>query len=218
LITIVPKEIEMIYSLLVAVGIWIGYYYWTTYKNEERTNRQIEINHAINKTKINLNNVEGNIYRELRDKALSTTAKQLNLKLDADKQIVYGVVMDWDIGQAALTLVALKTGDASMYLSTGQIYIGGNSHENIRAAALAFVDEAQAYIPKAKITYYTEELNKNCVSFYLLTNRHTFNFQEPFEYLINGHSEWKKLFDEGNKVVTEYRKIVDEQNGDLPEG
>jgi hypothetical protein len=206
----------MIYSLLVAIAIWTAYYYWTKYNNEQRTNRQIEINYAIDKTKIKLNNVEENLYRELRHKALSTTAEQLNLKLDAEKTIVYGVVMECDTGVAVVTLVAFKSGDASIYLSTGQIYIGGYSHENIRTAALAFVDEAQNYVKKAKITYYTEELGKNCVSFYLLTNKQTFKFQDTVKNLTIINSEWKKLFYMGDNLVAEYSKIVDKQNEDLP--
>lgn len=204
----------MIYSLLVAIIIWTAYYYWTKYNDEKKTNRQIEVNHAINKTKVKLTDEE-NIYRELRDKALSTTAEQLKLNLDGDKPIVYGVVIDWNIGQANVTIVAFKTGDASIYLSTGQIYIGGYAHEKIRTAALDLIDEAQNNVTKAKITYYTEELDKNNVSFYFLTNKHTFNFRQTFESLVNNSSEWTKLFDLGNKVVAEYRKIVDNRTENL---
>lgn len=202
----------MIYTFLIAVVVWTAYYYWTTYRNEEITNRKIEINQAIDKTKIKLTDVKENLYRELRDKALSTTAEQLNLNLDEEKTIVYGVVMDWDIGSAVVTIIAFQTGDASMYLSTGQIYIGGYAHEGVRTAALALVNEAQNYVPKAKMTYYTEELRKKCVSFYLLTNKHTFTTQVTLQNLANNWTEWRKLFDLGNNVVTEYKKIVDKQN------
>ncbi len=37
--------------------------------------------------------------------------------LDKNKTIVYGAVMDWDIGGAVATVVAFQTGDASLYIS-----------------------------------------------------------------------------------------------------
>ncbi len=76
----------MIYSLFAAIVIWTAYYYWTKHKDEQITNRKIEINQAIDKTKIKLYDVQENLYHELRDKALSTTAEQLNLKLEAVPQ------------------------------------------------------------------------------------------------------------------------------------
>jgi hypothetical protein len=49
-----------------------------------------------------------------------TTPDHLNLTLDESKTIVYGTIMDWDIGETIVTVVAFKTGDASMYLSSGK--------------------------------------------------------------------------------------------------
>ncbi len=95
----------MIYTFLVGVVVWIAYYCWSTYRDQEITNRKIEINQAIDKTKIKLTDVKENLYRELRNKALSTTAEQLKLNLDEDKTIVYGVVMDWDIDEAVVTII-----------------------------------------------------------------------------------------------------------------
>jgi hypothetical protein len=202
---------EILYSVMVAIVIWTTYYYWTTFRSKQTTDRQTQINLDLDKASIKLTDKE-NLYPELRNRALSTTAEQLNLKLDNEKTNVYGVIMDWDIGSAVVTIVAFKTGDASMYLSSGQVYIGGYACENIRTAALAFVNEAQNYVPKAKITYYTAALGKRCVRFYLLTNKLTFTFQETVENLTDNNSEWRKLFDLGNNVVTEYRTIVDKQN------
>ena len=63
------------------------------------------------------------------------------------------------------------------------------------------------------MTYYTES-SKKCVSFYLLTNKHTFTKQVTLESLANNWTEWRKLFDLGNNVVMEYRVIVDKENED----
>ena len=53
----------MIYTFLVGVVVWIAYYYWSTYRDQEITNRKIEINQAIDKTKIKLTDVKENLYR-----------------------------------------------------------------------------------------------------------------------------------------------------------
>lgn len=195
-----------------AVVIWTAYYYWTTYRSKQTIDRQTQRNLDLDKATIKLNDVKENLYPELRNKALSTTAEQLNLKLDNEKTIVYGVIMDWDMRDAVVTIISFQTGDASMYLSSGQIYIGGYVQENIRIAALAFVTEAQNCLAEATVTYYTSVLGQKCVRFYLLTNKHTFTFQETVENLANNTSKLRKLFDLGNNVIAEYRILVDKQN------
>jgi hypothetical protein len=117
--------------------------------------------------------------------------------------------MDWAVTNGVATIVAFQTGDASMYLSGGQIYIGGFAHANVKNAGLAFVKEAQNYLTKAIKTESTALPDKNCIRFYLLTNHGKFSYQETVENIQNKSSEWTKLFALGNKVITEYRAIVD---------
>ena len=117
--------------------------------------------------------------------------------------------MDWNIGQAVVTVIAFRTGDASMYVSTGQIYIGGFAHDNVKNAALAFVSEAQEYLPKAMLTDNTTLPQKGNVIFYLLTNKGKYSFQETVENLENKSSEWTRMFDLGNDVISQYRTIID---------
>ncbi len=55
---------------------------------------------------------------------------QLQLQLENDNDI-YGLVMDWNMGDAIVTVISFKTGDASVYLTTGQAFIGGYAHETV---------------------------------------------------------------------------------------
>lgn len=149
-----------------------------------------------------------NKYAELRSLALSATPQSLKLKFNNKIKTVYGIVMDWDINDGVATIVAYQTGDVSMYLSNGQVYIGGAAHLPVKNAGLNFANEAKKYISKTTETKEAPLPDKNSVRFYLLTNQGKFTFQEKFENLENKTSEWTKLFDLGNIIVTEYRKVV----------
>ena len=149
-----------------------------------------------------------NKYAELRSLALSATPQSLKLKFNNKIKTVYGIVMDWDINDGVATIVAYQSGDVSMYLSNGQVYIGGAAHMQVKNAGLNFANEAKHYIAKTTKTIETPLPDKKCVRFYLLTNQGKYVYQEKFENLENKTSEWTKLFDLGNTIVTEYRKVV----------
>ncbi len=91
----------------------------------------------------------------------------------------------------------------------GQVYIGGYAHDNIRKAGSAFVSEAQNYLSKTTATDTTPLPDKGCVRFYLLTNKGKYTSQETVTNIESKNSDWTKLFDLGNNVITEYRMITE---------
>ena len=194
-----------IYRLIVIVVFGSSVFSLTSCRSKTVTISQSETNQNIDTEKVRETKVQENMYPKLRNKSLTVTADQLHLKLDSNQTIVYGAVMDWDIGQTIATVVSFQTGDASLYISTGQIYIGGYAHENVRNAGLAFVKASQNYLSKAKATVNTFFPDKGCVRFYLLTNKGKFTFQETFENIKSKNSDWTPLFNLGNNVITEYR-------------
>ena len=196
---------KIIYVLIGLVLVGSILFYFTSCRNKSATSSHSEATQNIDTVKVRETKVQENMYPELRNKSLTITADELHLKLDSNKTIVYGVVMDWDIGQAIATVVSFQTGDASLYVSAGQIYIGGYAHENVRNAGLAFVNESQNYLAKAKATENTPLPDKGCVRFYFLTNKGKFTSQETVENITNKNSEWTQLFNLGNNVISEYR-------------
>ena len=112
-----------------------------------------------------------NKYAQMRNQALSVTTEQLHLNLDTIQTVVYGIVMDWGVGEAIMTVVSFQTGDASLYLNSGQIFIGGYAHENIKKAAVNFVNDGYRHLYRAILTTGNSLPDKNCVNFYLLTTR-----------------------------------------------
>lgn len=147
-----------------------------------------------------------NAFEGLRNMAFSATPEQLGLSLPIDKTIVYGVIMDWEMGGATASTIAYQTGDASLYLSSGGGVIGGGQHPNVNSAAKQFVRLAQTFFDKTTKTQTTPLPSTDEVKFYLLTNKGVYVGQEQMQNFENNSSIWLKLFEEGNIVLTELRK------------
>ncbi|ADQ80502.1 hypothetical protein Palpr_2369 [Paludibacter propionicigenes WB4] len=160
--------------------------------------------------KVTVTKVNENPYPGLRTQAINVTAEQLKLKLDDDKA-VYGIAMDWNMGNAIITVFSFTTGDASVYISTGQVLIGGYAHETVVDAAKEFVKIGENYISIAKKTDKIEPTNESKVDFYLLTKSGKYYIEDDLTLIQNGKSELSKLFEAGNKVITEYRLIADKK-------
>ena len=154
---------------------------------------------------------EENAFEGLRNMAFSATPEQLELSLPTDKTIVYGVIMDWEMGGATATTVSYQTGDASLYLSTGGGVIGGGQHQNVNSAAKQFVSLAQTFLDKTTKTETTALPSTDEVKFYLLTNKGVFVGQEQMKNFENNSSNWLKLFEEGNNVLTQLRLTTEKK-------
>lgn len=95
------------------------------------------------------------VYINLRTAALHRKVSELSLDVDPSSNQPYGVVMDWNVGQATSTIVSFATGDASMYYSTGGGWLGGYSVDKVNNASKQFVIAANAYVDKlSKVTDY----------------------------------------------------------------
>jgi hypothetical protein len=155
--------------------------------------------------------LEKNPFDGLRDMALSVTAEQLGLKISEEQTKIYGIVMDWDLGDGIATVSAYETGDASMYLNSGGGVIGGGQHENVRNVVFPYITKGQNFLSKATLTESTPLPDKNCVRFYFLTNKGRFMAQENMKNIESKTSEWFTLFEEANKVLSELRLISEKK-------
>lgn len=157
--------------------------------------------------KFTKNNIQDNPYSDLRNQSINVTPEQL--ELDSENG-VYGVVMDWDMGNAIVTVVSFITGDASVYISTGQAFIGGFAHESVLNAAKQFVKMGENYLPKSKKVDNYDPNEEYKVNFYLLTKSGKHYIEDEFANIENETSILLDLFEAGNKVITEYRLIESE--------
>jgi hypothetical protein len=179
-------------------------FYFTNFKSKSTAENKFTINQ--NRTTTKVHHTKENGYEELRNMAFKVTPEQLELSLPTDKTIVYGVVMDWEMGGATATTVAYQTGDASLYLSTGGGVIGGGQHQNVNRASKQLISLAQTFLDKTTKTEITALPSTNEVKFYLLTNKGIYLGQEQMRNFENNSSSWLKLFEEGNNVLSELRK------------
>jgi len=150
-----------------------------------------------------------NPFLEFRKFALEITPKQLGIEIS--EVDVYGVIMDWNLGNGVMTLVTFKTGDASMYFSTGGGVIGGGTHENISKIVKSFLDEANKYLIKTIKVDSATLPAENCIKFYFLTQKGKLCVQEQMKNFENQTSIWLDLFNQANRVITELRLITEKK-------
>jgi hypothetical protein len=115
------------------------------------------------------------------------------------------------MGNAIVTVVSFTSGDASVYMSTGQAFIGGYTYETVTNAAKKFVKEASNYITKAVKTESIVPTTDAKVDFYFLTPSGNYYIEDDSSQIENGTSELSNLFAAGNEVITAYRFITEEE-------
>lgn len=190
----------LIIKLIIIAGIII---YFISRKNKSNSNRANDISKSGDSPKVHI--LPDNRYMGLRNMALNVTPEQLKLSLPADQTILFGVVMDWEIGDGTMSLITYQTGDASMYLSSGGGVIGGGQHQSVNKVSKEFVSLSQKYLDKSLKTDLTPLPEKDGLKFYFLTNKGKFVALETIENIENKTSKWLELFESANNVITELR-------------
>jgi hypothetical protein len=148
---------------------------------------------------------KGDTFEELRRLALGVTPYQLKLAIPDSQTLVFGIVMDWNMGDTVVTLASYITGAANLYLSTGGGVKGGGKNPNVGEAAVRFVTSAQELAGRAVPAVVSDLPPQGSVRFYLLTNKHTYAIQEQVQYFDDASSPWLSLFEKGNEVITEMK-------------
>jgi hypothetical protein len=153
---------------------------------------------------------QNNAFMDLRAQALSFTSEQFEIDDSTSKPIVYGVIMDWNLGKGTATFVAFISGDASMYTSSGGGLIGGGGHENVRKATIALVEKGQNIFTKARKSDDISLPAENSVKFYFLTTNGRFIAEEHLQNFDNESSKWLDLFKDVNTLITELRRVSED--------
>lgn len=192
-------------SVEITIGILVIIMSVLLYAKNEKIKKNFKTSTENNVRKSKL---DYNPYLRLRNQAINVTPDQLKLKLETENE-VYGMIMDWNMGEVIASVVSFRTGDASVYLSTGQAFIGGYAHETIITASNKFIAEGEKYYNKAIKTVRTEPANENKVVFYFLTKSDKYYIEDDFSNIENGTSNLVNLFEAGNLVITEYRMLTD---------
>jgi len=150
-------------------------------------------------------------YNNMRNMSFDITPEQLQLS-GLNENEIYGVIMDWDLGNGTMSLISFSTGDASMYLSTGGGVIGGGQHPNVSSASKLFVKQAQKYLDKTIKMDSTPLPSANNIRFYFKTTKGIYSVEEKMSNIENQSSEWYTYFEEANKLIAELRKTTEKTN------
>lgn len=147
--------------------------------------------------------------RELRAMFLSTKADSLGIKPNTEYPRVFGVAMDWPIGEHIATLVSLSDGTASLYSTSTFGIIGGVGHASVKSAAQRFVKTADRYLSDTAVTTAHPYPGKENVRFYLLTFDGLRTIEAEAAPIYSGQGKFSPLFGDGQAVLTELRKVTE---------
>jgi len=107
--------------------------------------------------------------RDLRKMLLTTSPAELGIRPTQDYPRVWAVAMDWPIGEHIATIFRFVT---AVPVFTRPVHSGSSvvlGHESVRAAAKAFVKEADRYYDDSVSTRDSSYASMNRVRFFLVT-------------------------------------------------
>jgi hypothetical protein len=122
---------------------------------------------------------------------------------------VYGVLMDWPIGDQTATIFSSSTGAASLYTTSTFGIIGGEGHETVRTAAINFVRAADRLFDSTKPTTEYPYPAADRVRFYLLTFDGVRVLDTDFASIESRTSKYAEFFGLGQAVLTELRLVTE---------
>ena len=149
--------------------------------------------------------------KKLRDMALTTPPKEIGFDSSRADYKVYGVLMETGYPEGLATLVSLRDGTASLYLGHGGGVLGGISHEGVRKAATDFVKESEKYLGRMKGTKSFPYPAVGQVKFYLLTFDGVVTAEADENALGEGGHELSPLFYKGHEVLSQLRRMTEEE-------
>jgi len=155
---------------------------------------------------------DANVGRELRARILLSGAGDVGIKASKECPRVWGVVMDWPLGNATASVVALCDGNASLYTTATFGVIGGVGHDDVRRAATALVRDADSFHRESKSTTDRSYPKADRVRFYLLTFSGLRVLEDDRNAIEAGKSRYSPLFARAQDVLTEMRRFTEKRN------
>ena len=143
--------------------------------------------------------------RELRKMFLSMPAEAAGIQRSSDFPRIWGVAMDWPIGQHIATLAALADGSASVYTTGTFGIIGGIGHENLCTAAKQLLKKAESYYDASTVSDDLSYPALDRVRFYFHTFEGLRVIDVSLASVTDERGSYSDLFDLAQLVITELR-------------
>jgi len=144
-------------------------------------------------------------FEGLRNLAFNTVPGFIIANAPADEFFIYTIIMDWNIGDDVITLVAMVTGETSLYVKSGGGIIGAGKHFSVSEATQALFFLASTVAQDFETFTETPLPNKNWATFYMLTNRGNLKITDSVAHFESKNSKYNALFTQANKVLSEMK-------------
>jgi hypothetical protein len=140
---------------------------------------------------------------ELRRLAFETKPGDLGFKSDEEFPKVYGILVDWPVGDQVATILSMRDGTASLYTTTKKGIIGGDSLPGAREAAIQCARTAGHFLDTATPAREFPYPKPGEVFFYFLTYDGVYFASAKEEELFNEKDSRAVLFAWAQRVLTE---------------
>ena len=141
-----------------------------------------------------------NPYPGLRQMSFDIDMEKLNIAFESDELRVYGVIAEWDMGSATVTMVAFITGDTSLYLSSGGGFIGAGKHQDVSEMVFDFVNLSNTMLELASQDDSTDLPGTEEIHFHFKTNKGKYLIRDTMENM-NTDSDNAQFFGAVNQVL-----------------
>ncbi|HMI32088.1 MAG TPA: hypothetical protein VK527_10145 [Candidatus Limnocylindrales bacterium] len=153
--------------------------------------------------------------RNLREKALSVTAADLNLAPIEARPHVWGVLMEIGYEEAVATVAVFADGSVSLYISSGGGVIGAGEHPMVREAAERLLTITEKYVPEFESASQTPLPQTGRVRFYVRTFTATLTADADEKDLGNHRHKLSAIFHAGQGDITEMRLTSETRKGGI---
>ena len=142
------------------------------------------------------------IYLDLRSRVLKLEKEDCG---DIGDRKVIAVLMDTGYLEAAVTLVSVFDGSASLYFSNGGGTIGSGKHENVKSASQKLVTLSEKYFKRMKEVKEYPIASPDYTTFYVVTTEGVFTYTTKEADLGEGKDEFSPLFYQAHEVIGQIR-------------
>jgi hypothetical protein len=137
---------------------------------------------------------------------LARTATDLGLTPSSDLPHVFGLFMEWSLGNGVATLVSFAEGSTSLYFSSGGGIIGAGQHESVRRAAMQWLRTAEQSLRLLAPSTTAEPPAHGRVRFLARTFEGSLAAEANEDALGQQRDPLSPLFYAGQAVITAIRK------------
>jgi hypothetical protein len=148
--------------------------------------------------------------KALRLMALESSPKDLGFSPDQDYPKVYGILMDWRVGEDTASILAMRDGTASLYTTSTFGVLGGQKHENVRRAAEQCTRIADQFLDKSTAAVNFSYPKEGEVFFYLLTYEEVRLCIGNEKAIHQSNDPTRPLFAAAQNLLTQLRLATEE--------